>query len=516
MNESSGLFAAAEIGNAVSREAYDEQIDALRVRLLNMQYDLQEREFSVVLLIAGDDRPGAVNMLRTLHEWMDARYLLNHITFGSDTSEDAERPVLGRYWRRLPPDGRIGLFLGGWPTSILRIALDEGWSAMQLDSASDHMNRFEKQLADDGALVQKFWLHLPQTVLQQRLEAAAQDPQTHWDFAQHDWELFDRTADAFALIERLVRRTNTPDSPWQIIESTDPRYCTLTVGHSIADALEKRLAQAPPEPVQTSAVAKLNGQSLLDQIDLSMSVKNGDYEAELASLQARINQLAYRAFDAGLACVLVFEGVDAAGKGGTIRRLVRAMPVQHMRVIRIAAPNEAERARHYLWRFWTRVPQPGKTVIFDRSWYGRVLVERVEGFASEQEWSRAYEEINEFEETLCDAGILLCKFWLQIDADEQLQRFHARAQTPYKKYKLTADDFRNRENWDHYQVAAHDMVARTSTRYAPWNLIAANDKRHARLQVLRVIAEQLQARLDGGEDQAEQGNSKKTKKRKKS
>ena len=518
MNESSGLFAAAEIGNTISKDEFDKQIEALRVDLLNYQFDLRSQNFSVVLLIAGDDRPGAVNLFRTLHDWMDARYMQNHITFGTDHSEDAERPVLGRYWRRLPTDGQIGVYLGGWPTSFLRVGLQENWSKAQFERAAEHINRFEQQLVDDGALVLKYWLHLPDDIMRKRLKAADENPEKHWDFAQHDWELLEQSDDIFMQIEALVRRTHTLAAPWSIIESTDQYYATLTIGRHIADALAARLEQPRRVPHLTPSPPSFSPQSLLGQIDLSLTANEDTYGAELASLQANLNQLAHRTQQAGISCVFVFEGVDAAGKGGAIRRLVRALPVEYVRVIAISAPNEAEKAHHYLWRFWTRIPKPGHDVVFDRSWYGRVLVERVEGFATEFEWSRAYEEINEFEESLHDAGMVVCKFWLQIDAEEQLKRFEARALTPYKKYKLTDDDYRNREKWDQYQLAADDMVARTNTPYAPWHLIAANDKRHARLQVLQKVTAALDKRLEefdaGSAGNGDKKNGKKQKKSK--
>ena len=259
------------------------------------------------------------------------------------------------------------------------------------------------------------------------------------------------------------------------------------------------------------------GKPLFDKIDLGVSVDEDTYRKKLSTLQAQLNQLSHRVQKAGVPCVFVFEGVDAAGKGGAIRRLVAALPVQHTRVIPISAPNEAELARHYLWRFWTRLPDRGKTVIFDRSWYGRVLVERVEELAREHEWGRAYEEINEFEASLRDSNFVVCKFWLQIDADTQLSRFEARAQSPYKKYKLTEEDYRNREKWAEHQAAAQEMVALTSTNHAPWTLVAANNKRHARLRVLHTVVDRLDRqlrRLDAA-DSTQQRKGKKNRKSKK-
>jgi polyphosphate kinase 2 (PPK2 family) len=190
--------------------------------------------------------------------------------------------------------------------------------------------------------------------------------------------------------------------------------------------------------------------------------------------------------------ILVFEGWDAAGKGGVIRRITAAMDARDYRVIPIAAPNDEERAHHYLWRFWRQIPGAGRMTIFDRSWYGRVLVERVEGFATEAEWTRAYAEIVDFEQQLYDHRALILKFWIHIDSAEQLKRFRSRQDTPYKDYKITEEDYRNRERRNDYELAANEMLGRTWTEYAPWHLVEGNDKRFARIKVLKIICDQLE------------------------
>ncbi len=517
-----GLFAAAETGSSLDKDEFEKQLEELRVELLNLQFDLSTADFSVLLLVAGDDRPGCVDLLHSLHEWMDARYMETHVLYeeGSDSSQN--RPWSHRYWQRLPPDGRIGLFLGAWPVEIVQMAVNEQWAPLEMDGALEHVERFERELALDGTVLLKFWLHLPKSVLEKRLAKAKKDPERHWRIEERDWEILENYDEGLPLVEHVVRRTNTALAPWQIVESTDHRYRNLTVARQIAAAIRQRLESGPP--VAPTPLVPLErpgpGESVLDQIDLAATVDPDEYANELERLQARLNDLSRDACDAGVSCVMAFEGSDAAGKGGAIRRAVQAMPVQNVRVIPIAAPTEEERARHYLWRFWRHIPAPGRTTIFDRSWYGRVLVERVEGFTPEPDWRRAYDEINEFEAILDDHGIPIIKFWLQIDADEQLRRFEARAQTPYKKYKLTEEDFRNREKWDLYQQAVHDMVTHTSTRYAPWTLVAANDKRHARLVVLRTVCERLEARLEteaeakGGEKKGKKGKKGNGKKKK--
>jgi polyphosphate:AMP phosphotransferase len=513
MTQATSLLSVAEVGHEISREHYEERLEALRVELLNLQYDLQAADFSVLILVVGDDRPGCVQAVRVLHEWMDQRFIDTHVFYGPPSEAERERPVVWRYWRRLAAKGRTGLFLGAWPAFVVQSALAEEWTGPELDAALDHAERFERALVDDGTLLLKFWVHLPKSVLKKRLNQAKKSPDRHWHFEERDWEILEQFDEGIQVVERLLHRTNVPRAPWAIIESTDNRYRNLTIGEHVAGALKKRLSVArvdAPKPV-SPIDPPVSGQSILDQIDLTAVVPADEYSERLDDLQSRLNELTRAADEVGVACVMAFEGSDAAGKGGVIRRVTKAIPIQTVQVISVAAPTEEERARHYLWRFWRHIPAAGHTVIFDRSWYGRVLVERVEGFAEEREWSRAYEEINDFESVLDESGVVVLKFWLQIDADEQLQRFEARAKTPYKKYKLTDEDYRNREKWDLYQQAVHDMVARTSTSYAPWYLVGANDKKHARLTILETICDRLQARLD----ERNAKNKKKKKNRKK-
>ena len=492
----SGIFAAAEIGNVVSKEDYEAALEDLRVELLNLQYDLRQANFSVIILLAGDDRPGAIATARTLHEWIDMRYVTTSVMFDEPRPEEAQRPVMWRYWMNMPQAGRMGLFLGGWPVQVVRMARDSHLSALEFEGIADHAERFERELALDGVLLLKFWMHLPKGEHERRLADAAEHPEKHWQFENRDWDVLREYDKSLMLVERLIRRTNTPLAPWSIIESTNARFRNLAVGRQIVSALKARLENPPPQisPAHLQLETGM-GQNLLDQLDMTATADPDSYSSDLAALQARLNELARAASEAEVASVIVFEGVDAAGKGGTIRRITAAIPIQQFRVVPIAAPTEEERAHHYMWRFWRQLPRKGEIRLFDRSWYGRVLVERVEGFASEAEWGRAYEELNDFEALLDQGGLPVIKFWLQIDAEEQLKRFEARGQTPYKKYKLTDEDYRNREKWDLYQQAAHDMVARTNTSYAPWYVISANDKKHARLTALEVVCDRLEARL---------------------
>jgi polyphosphate:AMP phosphotransferase len=354
--------------------------------------------------------------------------------------------------------------------------------------------RFERMLVDEGALVVKLWLHLSKKAQRKRLEKLAADPATAWRVTKRDWKnhaRYDRFREVSA---RALRETSTAEAPWTVIEATDARYRNLTVGRTLLDAMTDRLkrgkrvapvrAAPPPHPA-------IDARNVVEELDLTKSLSEGRYEKTLPRLQARLNMLSRHKRFETLGVVVVFEGSDAAGKGGTIRRITRALDARIYQVVPIAAPTEEERAHPYLWRFWRHVPRKGHVELFDRSWYGRVLVERVEGLASEPDWMRAYREIVDFEDSLVRAGIVVVKFWLALSKKEQLARFRARETTAFKRFKLTQEDWRNRGKWDAYERAVCDMVDRTSTDLAPWHMVEADDKKWARVKVLETLCAAL-------------------------
>jgi polyphosphate:AMP phosphotransferase len=475
----------------VSKPDYEERVPQLRVDLLNAQFDLREAPFPVIAIVAGDDQAGCNEIVNLLHEWMDARFLPTHV-LRPPSDEESERPPLWRTWRRLPRRGEIGLFAGGWVLSAIGARLRGEIDDAEVERRLEHVERFERALVDDGALLLKFYLHLPRKELRRRLEKAKKRPKAHWRVSTRDWALDEHWKEAMPLVERVLRRTSIAESPWHLVESTDRRYRNLSVVSVMLAALQARLAAAaapPAVPVAPHLPDLDPGATVLGAVDLSASLPEEEYEKAMEKFQPRLGRLSLRARKAGLSSVLVFEGWDAAGKGGAIRRLTHAMDASDYRVVPIAAPSEEEKAHHYLWRFWKHLPPPGTMLIFDRSWYGRVLVERVEGFARADEWKRAYAEIAEH-------GIPVLKFWLHLDPEEQARRFAAREVRDYKKYKITGEDYRNREKWDEYVAAVDEAVARTSTEFAPWHLVAANDKRWARREVLRITCRALERALE--------------------
>jgi polyphosphate:AMP phosphotransferase len=319
------------------------------------------------------------------------------------------------------------------------------------------------------------------------------------------------------VVERAIRHTDSGNAPWLLVEANDQRYRDLTVARTILDNLRQRcpmsetasshsvpstipVEEVPPSsPAIITEIPKLispkNARTILDMVDLTQHLSRKEYDKELETHQGKLHRLAWEANQKKCSTIIVFEGWDAAGKGGCIRRITQAMDARLYQTISIAAPTDEERAHHYLWRFWRNIPRAGRVTIYDRSWYGRVLVERVEGFAHEKEWKRAYLEINDFEEQLAHHGDILIKFWIHISPEEQLRRFKEREQIAYKRHKITPEDWRNRDKWEDYSVAINDMVARTSTDFAPWTLVAGNDKRFGRLQVLKTICNRLETAL---------------------
>jgi polyphosphate:AMP phosphotransferase len=488
------MLKAAELGRSLSKEQFDEALPALRAALLDAQARLRNAGFSVVVLVNGADGSGKSEAVNALHEWFDARFLVSQ-SYAEPSEEERAHPEYWRYWLWLPPAGRIGIFSGSWYTEPI---LDRAWgrsSPLQLTERTARINAFERTLADGGTLFVKLWFHIDKKAQRRRLKELEKNKLTRYRVSKQDWKNHERYASFVRVTEQVISHTSTAGAPWQVIDGEDARYRNVTAARLILDALEARLAL--PRAVQQAArLPKIDDpDTLLDRLDLTQSLSKLDYETSVARFQARLNLSVRKLQKRKQSAILVFEGPDAAGKGGAIRRITWALDARSYRLIPIAAPTDEERAHHYLWRFWRYLPRYGRLTIFDRSWYGRVLVERVEGFASPPEWQRAYQEINEFERELTQSGVILIKLWLHITADEQLRRFDERARDPAKRYKLTAEDYRNREQANQYEAAAAEMIARCSPPKAPFTLVEANDKRFARVKVLERVCSQLESKL---------------------
>ncbi len=520
------MFEAAELGRKISREEYKEQEARLRVELLQAQQELRKADFPVILVFAGVDGAGKGETVNLLNEWMDPRWLITH-AYTRPSQEESERPEFWRYWRDLPPKGRIGMFLSSWYSQPVLDRVSQNISISEFDEKLDRIISFEKDLADDGALILKFWMHLGKTAQKKRLKSLEKDPLLSWRVTETDWRNWRRYENFVAAAERTIMRTSTGQAAWHIVEGSDSRYRGLTAGTLLRDAIlkhledcktrreveaqlkrdkekrapkpaEKKTEQAPEELEVITAPMP----TVLSNLDMNQSLTRKAYKEQLRKYQAKLNLLHRKSVALGISTLLVFEGSDAAGKGGAVRRCTPALDARRYQVIPFAAPTDEERAHHYLWRFWRHLGRAGRVTIFDRSWYGRVLVERVEGFATDDEWMRAYAEINDFEAQLVEFGIVLVKYWLHITPDEQLARFKARQETPWKQWKLTDEDWRNRQKWAEYEMAVHDMVERTSTSLAPWTLVEGNDKLFARVKVIKTLVERLESAVKKRESRA--------------
>jgi polyphosphate:AMP phosphotransferase len=493
------MFESAELGHKLDKATYDVEVPKLREALLEAQMELaRQARFPVVILVGGVDGAGRGETVNLLNEWMDPRFLQTH-GMGEPSDEELDRPMMWRFWRELPPKGRIGIFLGSWYTWPILNRVRGVTRNAEMDQSLERARKLEKMLVDEGALVLKFWMHLSKEKQDKRLQALEKDPKTRWRVTRRDWEHY-KLYDKFnAVNERVIRHTSTADAPWTIVEGYDARYRSLTVGKIILDAITKRMKQPAKKMAAVTApppMPSIDQLNVLKTLDLKQKLDKKKYEQALEKYQGKLAILTRSPKFKKITVIAMFEGNDAAGKGGAIRRITGALDARQYNIIPIAAPTEEERAQPYLWRFWRHIPRRGRLTIFDRSWYGRVLVERVEQFCSEADWMRAYGEINDFESQLARHDIVVVKFWLAISKDEQLRRFKEREKVGFKRFKITDEDWRNRDKWDDYERAVCDMVDRTSTEVAPWTLVEANDKYFARIKVLKTVYDRIEAALE--------------------
>lgn len=491
------MFESAELGHKVDKESFKEEEPKLREALLEAQFELHEKaDFPVVVLVSGVDGAGKSETINLLYEWMDPRFL-STLAFSEPTDEERDRPYMWRFWRALPPKGRLGIFAGSWYSQPIAQRIGETLSKSRLDQRMDQINRFEAMLVNEGALVIKLWFHLSKESQKERLKALEKNPRTAWRVTKESWERLKTYDQLQDVAGHVLRITNSPWAPWEVVEGADDRYRALRVGKIILNALQKRLADTRDQnfPVAPPMTVRIDNLNVLSALDLTKKLDKTAYETELARWQGRLSELVRSPAFKAHSLILAFEGSDAAGKGGSIRRVAASMDARQYQIVPVAAPTDEERAQPYLWRFWRHLPRKGRVTIFDRTWYGRVLVERIEGFCSEPDWLRAYAEINDFEHELSEDGVILLKFWLQISDKEQLRRFKEREKIAFKRFKITEEDWRNRGKSEAYRMAVCDMVDRTSTGISPWTLVEADDKNYARIKILRTICERLESVL---------------------
>lgn len=493
------MLEMVDLKQRLKKQDYQDQVPRLEIKLAQLQRRVKQLEVPVVIVVAGWDASGKGSLINKLVLALDPRGYDVHAMDGPDP--EGTRPFLWRFWTRIPSRGRLGVFAGGWYRHVIDDRVEKRVKQSVWLQELDQIQSFEKQLVDDGYVIVKFFLHISEREQAKRLKKLDENPSTTLRVTSAEWRRHKNYGKYFAATEELLAATSTEAAPWTIVAAHDRRFATLKIFQTVIDAVGRRCDATARQRARKSGRAHADStvagasSPILDGVDLSLSLERKQYERVLDEYQRKIGDLQWQVIASKLPVILLYEGWDASGKGGNIRRLVQGLDPRGYRVVPVSAPNDLERAYHYLWRFWNRIPQGGRITIFDRSWYGRVLVERVEGLARPEEWQRAFREINELEQSLVDFGSVLIKFWLHIDRDEQLSRFKKREKIPYKRWKITEDDWRNRGKWDQYRVAVEEMLQRTSTAYAPWTIVPANSKLYARIEALKTVEHEIRRRL---------------------
>ena len=491
------MLEKVNLSQKISKDDYRKQISKLETELGSLLRRAKELEIPLVIAFEGWGAAGKGAVINRLILAMDPRQFAVQLT-RAPNEEERPRPFLWRFWIKTPERGRTVVFDRCWYRRVLSERIDRMVKKPVWSRAYGEINSFERQLVDGNTVIVKFFFHISRkeqkkrfAKLQRRSLTAPRVTKEYRKQQKHYQKYLQATED-------MLTKTDTAVAPWTLVPAHDRRFATIKVFRTVIGFLVQKLKAIegsspatdaryfqPPSPVS----------SVLDEADLNLSLTRAEYKKELKRCQQRLIEAEYRAYAKRIPVVIAYEGWDASGKGGNIRRLAQAMDPRGYEVIPIAAPTEEEKSHPYLWRFWKRFPRAGHIAIFDRSWYGRVLVERVEGFAAPNEWRRAYNEINEMEEQWVNFGSILIKFWIHIDQDEQLKRFQERQENPFKKWKITEEDWRNREKWPAYKSAVDEMLRRTSTSYAPWTILEGNSKLHARIRALKTVQAAIEARL---------------------
>ena len=473
-------------------EELSARLDAARSRLYEQQMKLKEHKVPVVVLFEGWGAAGKGSIIGKVIKNIDPRFF-TVATMSAPTEEEKRRPFLYRYFKQLPPQGKFVFLDSGWMEQTCKERLQGELKGERYQQRIDSICRFERQLTDNGYLVLKFFMQITKKEQKKRMDILQFGKDTSWRVSEFDQWQNEHYKECCRVFDRYLTDTNSSAAPWYIIDAKDKKWAQVQVLEILTSNIEVALqnsAHSVPVLQNVFPLVKMPG---LKEISLKdKEIPEEEYRIRLKQLQKRLGELHNRIYRKRIPVIITYEGWDAAGKGGNIKRITEALDPRGFEVQPIASPEPHEKARHYLWRFWTRLPKDGHITIFDRTWYGRVMVERLEGFCSENDWKRAYNEINEFEKELTDWGAVIIKFWVHIDKDTQLARFTDRQNNPEKRWKITDEDWRNREKWDAYEAAVDEMLQKTSTSFAPWHILESVDKKYARIKALEIVVKELE------------------------
>lgn len=471
----------------------ERRIDELRNALLDMQFELrQSKAGSVVLIVAGVPAAGRTETVRELLEWMDQKHISTR-AFGPPDAHERHHPPMWRYWQAMPARGRLAFFFDAWYSGFLHSpAMSKGRRAR----TAERIRRLESMLLADGVAVVKIYLHVDSKLQRRRLKDLRASKLTRWRVTRDDRRLSRHHERVDKEAKACIKATDHAGASWSIVDGADEEGRLLAVGRALLEGMRKAQHRSRASYTATLPASSSGPASPLPSRP-RRKLSDAGYQKALLEQQARFASLTTRSRFRKRALVLAFEGLDAAGKGGAIQRLTHALDVRQYQVVPVSAPTPEELSYPYLWRFWRPVPERGAITIFDRSWYGRVLVERVRGFTPEADWRRAYEEINEFELELVEHGVIVQKFWLSVSKQEQLRRFKKRDENPLKRFKVDPEDWKNHGFYADYQRAAKEMIGRTDTPHAPWVVVESDDKPYARIKILQQVCELIERELDG-------------------
>lgn len=486
-----------DLSKQLDKQEYKERMAQLEPKIARLQRELKSKGVPIMIVFEGFGAAGKGTQINRLIQTFDPRGFTVYST-AAETKEEEMHPFLWRFWNKTPEKGRIAVYDRSWYRKLLIDRYDKKTPKKEVPVILEDINSFEKQLADGGTMIIKFFLDISKHEQKKRFKKLLENKSSKWRVTEADLDRNKHFDEYMEMADEVLVKTDNDYAPWTIVEAEDEDFATIKILSKVAELFEERY-RIECQPKEREIDGKFDktdlNNSMLKKADLTKKLDKEEYEKKLSELQKKLRQLHGEIYTARIPVVLAFEGWDAGGKGGAIKRLTRALDPRGYTVNPTSSPNDIERAHHYLWRFWTRMPKDGHIAIFDRTWYGRVMVERIEGFCTTQDWQRAYKEMNQMESQLVHHGAIVLKFWLHIDKDEQAKRFKERQENPEKSWKITDEDWRNREKWELYEKAVDEMLVRTSTLDAPWIIVEGNDKYYARIKVLETVVEALEKRL---------------------
>lgn len=493
------MLANIDLKQKIDKKEYKEIIKDLETKLGLLQRKLKDYDIPVVMVFEGWGSSGKGTLINKVLYPLDPRGV-NVYTTDRLSENDIMHPFLWTFWTKTPLNGRIAIFDKSWHRSILRQRFYNNLDGDKVLELYEDVNNFEKQLSDNNTIILKFFLHISKEEQKKRFKELEKNSSTKWRINDDDRKQNNEYGKYQKLVEDMIHHTHTNYAPWFVVEAEDKKYATVKTYKIIINTIEQAIQNIENNKIieksQSPQIAlDIPEISILNTIDLTKDISKDEYKEKLEKYQNKMRELEYAMYAKRIPVVIVYEGWDAAGKGGNIKRLTEEMDPRGYEVVPIASPSTEELNHHYLWRFWQKMPKDGHMAIFDRSWYGRVMVERIEGFCTVEQWQRAYTEINQMEKHLANHGCIIIKFWLHISKEEQLLRFKSRQENPLKQWKITDEDWRNREKWNEYEMAVNEMLFRTNTDYAPWIIVESNSKPYARIKVLETVTSTIEKKI---------------------